>query len=800
MQGNKSPGNPGWTRILALVGTLLLVVAVGSGFTVATINMQTATGAYIAGQSQWSRAQLAAVFALYRYKNSGDPIELERARQSLDVHIGTMQARIAMEQPELDRTRVQDGFQRGGIHADDVSRMIWLFRWFFEAPYFRDAVTVWRESDVHIHALVEVAGELEAAWAAGGLKDEQREAFSERLSEHNTALRALTHRFMELLTETTRWLNLALSWMSVVVLAALAIIAGLIAGRVIATVAGSERKFRAIFEQAAVGMAQVGEGGRLLDVNQALCEILRYPQAKLLGLSYSDLVHPEDREIGRQQRHDILAGAVDSYTIEQRLLRGDGGTVWGKLTVSGIRHEGTHQSYYIAILEDVSESRRLSVELNYQATHDSLTGLINRRAFERRLAESLRRARVGNAEHALCFIDLDQFKIVNDTSGHFAGDHLLRQVADIFRRTLREGDLLARLGGDEFGMILENCSLDTASMIAEKLRKALDETSFAWDDRSFSIGCSVGLVPITAASADTSSLLRAADIACYLAKEQGRNRVYVSRDDDQQLAERRGEMEWLSRIRAALQAGRMFLDAQRLMSLETPDSLRYEVLVRLRDESGEVIPPGAFLPAAERFGAAHQIDRWVIEHVFAELAANPEHLARLEACHINLSGRSFDQIDFHEFVLAMFDRYELPANKICFEITETAAVRNLVDVMGFMEHLRERGCSFALDDFGAGLSSFGYLRRLPVDYLKIDGVFVRDIANDETDLAMVRAINEIGQTLHKKIIAEFVETDAALDMLREMGVHYVQGYGVHRPCSFKSLLSDAKETKPLGQI
>lgn len=777
-------------KAVGLTLGLLLVAALAAGFSVAVVQIQSAIAAYIGGQSAWSRAQLATVLHLDSYAETGAPEQLEHARSWLAVPLGGLRARRALETTPPDLATAREGFLQGLNHPGDISRMIWLYRHLGDSSLFRKPLQLWQTSDSHVLALQALASQLESEWQ--GPEPSMTEIISLRaqLADINRRLTPLTEDFRRAMTDASRVTGRLLSYASVGFLLTLGLIAGLLGWQLLRTITAAERKFRTTFDQAAVGMAQVDANDYLVDVNQALCEILHYPKQQLMGIRYHDLVHPDDWEIGREQRRDIQAGHIHSYTLEQRLLCRDGDSVWVKLTVSSMQETSAYHPRYVAIVEDVSESRRLSVELNHQATHDALTGLPNRRAFERSLAEALRQARTEDSIHALCFIDLDQFKIVNDTSGHAAGDQLLRQMSDLLQRNLREGDQLARLGGDEFAIILEDCNLDRARPITEKLRQAIAETSFAWEETTFSPTCSIGVVSVTSESADTGSLLRAADIACYLAKEQGRDRVHLIHEDDRQLAERRGEMEWLSRIHDALAEQRIFLDAQRLVSLTQPETLRYEVLVRLIDEEGATIPPGAFLPAAERFGAAHRIDRWVIEHVCAQLASHPEHLARLEACHINLSGRSFDQPDFHDFVVDTLERHALPAEKLCFEITETAAVKNLLDITSFMEKLGERGCTFALDDFGAGLSSFGYLRRLPVDCLKIDGLFVRDIANDDTDLAMVRAINEIGQTLNKIIVAEFVETDEALELLREMGVHYAQGFGVHRPCRFETLLAE----------
>ncbi|MDQ2076993.1 bifunctional diguanylate cyclase/phosphodiesterase [Marinimicrobium sp. ABcell2] len=782
-------------KILGLVTGLIALVILAAGFTLATVQIQAAASAYIAGQSVWSRAQVASVHYLYRYAEEGQPDALASARVWLDIPLADREARLAMEARPIDRDLARQALIRGQNHPDDVGRMIWLFRYFSDFAYFRSAMEVWRDSDQYILELQGIANTMEAEWASFEPNREQLDELSERLAQVNDELGLLAMQFRLAMTDASRWMTRILSVVSVGFLFIIALLVWLLGWGLVRALRGSEHRFRAIFEQAAVGMAQVARDGRILDVNHALCKVLDYPKPGLLALRYRDLVHPEDWDVARKKAARIVAGEVDNYTLEQRLLKAEGTPLWVRLTVSTVTPPGGAEPYYIVILEDVSESRRLSVELNYQASHDALTGLYNRWAFERRLSDALQRARTEGTQHALCFIDLDQFKLINDTSGHFAGDHMLRQVVEVFRQTLGEHDMLARLGGDEFGVILENRDLDTAAAIAEQVRQNLSESEFVWQERRYTLNCSMGLVPILPTTPDSEGLLRAADIACFLAKEQGRNRIYVSRENDEQLAEHRGQMEWLTHLREALQENRLFLEAQLITpSVPGKSGLRYEVLVRLRNAQGEVVPPGMFLPAAERFGAAPAIDRWVIEEVFSQLAAHPAHLKGLDACHVNLSGRSFDQPDFQAFVLDALDRHQVPGNKICFEITETAAVNNLVGAITFMETLGQRGCSFALDDFGTGLSSFSYLRRFPVDFLKIDGVFVRDMATDETDLAMVRAINDIGQTLNKITIAEFVEDETILELLCEMGVDYLQGFGIHRPSSFIELLEGGPAT------
>jgi len=440
---------------------------------------------------------------------------------------------------------------------------------------------------------------------------------------------------------------------------------------------------------------------------------------------------------------------------------------------------------YRGAVRDVTEAHHMAQQLAHQATHDALTGLINRRAFEHRLQRVLDTAQAEQAEHALCYLDLDQFKIINDTCGHVAGDELLRQLGGLLQQKVRRRDTLARLGGDEFGVLMEHCSLKHALRVANALRVAVEEYRFAWEGKSFNVGVSMGLVPITETSESIAGVLGAADAACYTAKDEGRNRIHVYREDDAELAKRHGEMRWVARIQRALEEDRFQLSFQPIVPVTGADQkgAHYELLLRLKDEEGRIVLPAAFLPAAERYNLATKVDRWVIRSAFEWLAFHPEHVERLYLCEINISGWSLGDGEFLKWVTEQFLEAAIPPGKVCFEVTETAAIANLTSAKHFMQTLKAVGCRFALDDFGSGLSSFAYLKTLPVDFLKIDGLFVKDIADDPTDLAMVKSINEIGHTMGKQTIAEFVESEAILEKLRppNIGIDYAQGYHIGRP-------------------
>lgn len=430
----------------------------------------------------------------------------------------------------------------------------------------------------------------------------------------------------------------------------------------------------------------------------------------------------------------------------------------------------------VVVFQDVSLTRDLSAQLTYQASHDALTGLMNRRAFETTLA-TLLDANDG-CDHVLCYIDLDQFKIVNDTCGHLAGDELLRQVAHKMKSHVRGSDTVARLGGDEFAILLPNCPLSNASRITEALRKEIESYRFAWQSHTFSIGTSIGIVPIVSgAPMSLNQALQAADIACYAAKESGRNRVHCYESSDSTLMERHGELQWVQRLQRGLDADAFRLFAQPIVAVSANTPAYHEILLRL-EENGQIISPGSFLPAAERYHLMPKIDRWVVKNTLAWLSDYYRQAApdALSCWGINLSGASLSDPAFCEDLIKQVTKADLPSGSLCFEVTESAAIAQLSRVSELIIQLKALGCYFALDDFGTGLSSFSYLKQLPVDFLKIDGHFIRHIHQDPIDRAMVEAIHSVGKTLNIATIAEFVETQATLDVLVELNIDYAQGY------------------------
>lgn len=437
----------------------------------------------------------------------------------------------------------------------------------------------------------------------------------------------------------------------------------------------------------------------------------------------------------------------------------------------------------VLVFRDVSKPRKLAQQLSWQANHDSLTELVNRRRFEQLLEEAIISVREDSQEHTLCYLDLDQFKVVNDNCGHLAGDELLRQLSILLKTQVRNSDILARLGGDEFGILLHQCPIEVGEQIADKIRRIIQEFRFVWQDNTFRIGVSIGLVAIDDNTNNLNSLLSAADAACYAAKDKGRNRTHIYQANDLELTQQHEERQWVRRINQALEEERFCLYYQPITPIAlVPNSKgqHYEILLRMIDEDGTIIPPMAFIPAAERYGLMPKLDQWVIRTFFSR-HQNLIKNGKQEVYTINLSGTSINDDQFLGFLKQQFLQHQVSPQTLCFEITETATIANLSKAVHFISEIKQLGCYFALDDFGSGMSSFAYLKNLPVDYLKIDGYFVKNILTNPIDSAMVDCINRIGHVIGIQTIAEFVENEEILEKLRDLGVDYAQGYGIAKP-------------------
>jgi len=566
---------------------------------------------------------------------------------------------------------------------------------------------------------------------------------------------------------------------------------------VIRRIGVTEKKLSREKERAQVTLHSIGDAVITTD-KRGFIKYMNSVAEDLTGVILSQVIHNKISESftilsdNHEQRINpvlevILKQTTYSSDGHARLLLKSGIEYAIEYTASPIFDTDNMLSGTVLVFRDVTEMRAMALQLGYQASHDELTGLINRREFENRMELSLMSARGEKTQHAMCYLDLDQFKVVNDTCGHVAGDELLRQLAGLLKIEIRAGDTLARLGGDEFGVLYMNCSVKKAKELAERLRSVINDFQFNWENKSFAVGVSIGLVAVDSHS-NLHGLLSAADTACYVAKDEGRNRIHSFDDNDAALAERKGQMQWVHRITRALEEGRFEVFCQKMMSFDETLATHFEMLIRMVDEKGKLIPPLAFIPAAERYNLMTLVDRWMIAHTFesiTELIQITDDRNLLFS--INVSAQSLCDDEFLPYVQEQFKKYKLAPSLICFEVTETSAIVNLTRAQYLMEQLKNLGCYFSLDDFGSGLSSFSYLKNLKVDFLKIDGAFVRDIVDDPIDKALVESINQVGHVMGIKTIAEYVETPEILQKLREMGVDFVQGYAVAKPIPIKEI-------------
>jgi len=537
----------------------------------------------------------------------------------------------------------------------------------------------------------------------------------------------------------------------------------------------SEQRFRTLNDllPALVLMAHADDG-QIIYANQAA--LARLGQGSIAGVELSALF--EDPLLRKRVAHFDADAAWNSIEAVLRSLTGD--HFWAATSISRV-HMGM-RDMLLMVATDISEQRQLTELLTYQASHDTLTELYNRREFERHLRRALHAVDKGGPPCALLYIDLDQFKLINDTSGHLAGDQLLSQLALAMADQLRIGDVLARLGGDEFGILAIDAGREGAQALAERLRVRIEGYTYVWEQRSYMISASIGVVLMDHPGQTMREVLSQADTACYMAKDHGRNRIHFFSEEDDEITRRRGEMEWHHRLRWVLDENRLLLDYQEVVPLQhAPTEPHIELLIRLRDEEGRVVMPGAFLPAAERYGMVPLLDRWVIAQAIG-------HFDRLHAsgripgrCSLNLSASTLEDDGLVDYVLELIERHGVEPSRLCFEITETEAVRNLARAVTFIERLRAVGCLVALDDFGAGMSSFGYIKNLPVDVIKIDGSFIRDLDGDPMNRSIVEVITEIGHQRGLEVVAEWVGNESVIATLRALGVDYGQGFALHKP-------------------
>ncbi|MBB4592183.1 putative bifunctional diguanylate cyclase/phosphodiesterase [Xanthomonas cannabis] len=774
----------GWLTLpLALLIGMAVAMAVISAL---VIEIQSGATAWIVGESHWSKAQQESVYWLERYLGSGDPADLQAACRALEVPLGDRSARIAVEQPVIDWDTVYAGLAAGRNAREDMPQMVRLYRYGQRVPHLGEAIALWKQTDSDILQLNALADRAASAQATATPDPRTLQALRDELHLLDARMRRIAAEFLVLLTRCARLLHDVMVVCSLATLLLVLTTCVLAMRRIRDYLLSHEGRFRTAFQQAALGMVKFDLRGHVLDANASMANILRYRPEELQACTLAQVMHPDDIVLDSR-------GMIDWPRLlqsgELRFLRADGGVMWGRWSASLVEPGPEEPTLVLAVIEDVSHAHELADEVAYHARHDALTGLINRREIERRLLKLIEPPQSSQLCHALCFVDLDHFKLVNDTFGHAVGDKFLCHFADVITMQLRPGDWLGRLGGDEFAILLANTDLAQAQALLERMHGVLGQPWSHQDGKPLTPSCSFGVVEVCHGASDVNALMTAADLACYAAKEEGRNRIRCFSENDLALARRRHDGGWISAVQQAIAESRLLLYAQKIQVLSDPGRVQYEVLVRMRARDGRVLSPGEFLPAVERYGLGRMVDAYVLETLCAYLADNPMHVATLDLCHVNLSAQSIAQPDFLDFVCALFERYPILVPKLCMEITETAVIGDLEHAQRFVQSVRARGCHVALDDFGSGLASFGYLKQFTVDVLKIDCGFVRNYAHDAVDRAAVHSIAQVGLALGIEVVAEGVESEADIPGLREAGVGQVQGFSLHRPCPLEDLVA-----------
>lgn len=810
MKQKRTLGTP---RLLGIVWPFIAVVLFQALLGCVSLYMLSAVRGYVAGESLWSKGQKDAIYYLTLYADNRDQKTFLKYQSAIAVPQGGHELRIALDRPNPDLAAARQGILKGGNHPDDVSSVIWLYLNFRHFSYLEKAIELWTVGDGYLVQLDDLAQEMHRDILANQATSADIHAWKERIIAINDSVTPAAKAFSDALGEGSRMILRLLLITNLATALGLIALALLRTRKLLAQRHAFADALQVEKERAQITLESIGDGvittdvdGAIAYMNPAAESLTHWKAAQAQGLPLAALFNLLDENAqaeGFALIEHILGGQLTGGSEHSKLIqRLDGSTVSVTLVGAPIRSAGK-VSGAVLVLHDMTQERQYIANLSWQATHDALTGLANRREFEFRLEQVLHGIGRQQSGHALMFLDLDQFKLVNDTCGHAAGDELLRHICALLQSDLREGDTLARLGGDEFGILLENCPPLVAEKIAESLRRTVQNLHFVWKGRPFVTTVSIGLVHISHIPTTLETSLRAADMVCYMAKEKGRNRVQVYHADDSELSLRFGEMAWIQRLHMALEENRFCLYAQEIAALGHTEAGagHIEILLRLHDEAGRIILPDSFIPAAERYGLMTSLDRWVVENVFKLIArCMIERPGRpMAMCAINLSGITIGDDDFLSFLREKFNAYGIPPSMICFEITETSAISNLGSAIRFINELKALGCFFSLDDFCAGMSSFAYLKHLPVDFLKIDGSFVKDMLDDPINRAMVEVINHIGHVMGKRTIAEFVETPHIEQALLEIGVDYAQGYLIERPqlFTFDSLQCRPARPQPL---
>jgi len=792
-------------QLLTVTWPLIVIAGLMLSLCVASLSTLSSIRAFVNGEGMWSKAERQAIAELRHFSVSGSRDDYQRFRDELAVPLGDHVARLELQSVHPDYARAANGFIAGRNHPDDVPGLVRLFRLFRHSALLARPISAWTRADEFIVQLDDIGLQMQAAVADGNSGRERAGQLLAAAELIHRRVAPLEDEFSTSLGSTSRLVLRLLSAFLALCSVVLVGIGAAISRNMIRRGERIALALREAEEQAFVAQARshvtlqsiadavlcTNRSCEVTYMNAAAEQLLGWPAADAVGQPLAAVLRMAAEPNCVSVTSDIeqiLAGAQRTGpTTGSMLQKRDGSTIPVHERAAPIRDSHGEVIGIVFVMRDITQERAFAAQLLHQATHDALTGLANRREFEQQVGWAIADQKRSGSAYALLYLDLDQFKVVNDTCGHAAGDELICQVSWAVKQELRSGDVLARLGGDEFGVLLANCPQHAALRAAESIRHRISELRFIWEGKVFSTNASIGVLSLTESLATVGDALSAADQACYLAKDNGRNRVQFYRPDDQVMRARHGEMRWVERLNRAIELDQFALYAQEIRPVGEPaangggETSRFEILIRMIDADGSLIAPMAFIPAAERYGLMPRIDRWVIANACRNLAALRERHGLIPTCMINLSGASVSDSEMVEFVRTQLQQFDLPRGSIGFELTETAAISNLASASQLMHRLKEIGCLMALDDFGSGMASFAYLRGFPIDYLKIDGEFVKDMTIDAVDYEIVEAIHNVGRVMGIKTVAESVENADILAALLLIGVDFAQGYHVSRP-------------------
>lgn len=745
----------------------------------------------VSGESLWSKGLYAGLMHLERYAETGSAQAYLDFQSAIAIPMGDSATRKALDAGAHDTEAMHQGLLQGENHPDDVRTALHVLPWVWNLPNLAPTLDLWRRGDTYILQLLQLGEAIHAyRLSARPITSQQLNAWRQDIDNIKNAVVPLAKQFSATLGARSRHLSnllLLVNLLTALILSALYWLSVQRAQRESNQAYGELEVERL---RSSITLAALGDGVLTLDTQQriryanpAASHLLDMPLGHLLGRRVDEIL-PFATEVLQAPTPPQTPYGTQKPGDNQIhwLTRHDQDNVAVRVSVTHLQQDAMH-SGSVLVMHDVSQEQNYMRMLAWQQSHDLLTGLDNRAAFEKYLSQTL-----GRHQASLLHMNLDHFKMINASYGHAAGDEILRQVCQQLRLALRESDVMARIGGDEFGVLLNHCQPHAAMQTAERLRKCVHELNVQWRQHNLHTGVSIGVVHIDPSHSDYSDpqiLLGMADSACKHAKDTGRNRITLYNPFNRVFQRYQGDMEWVQRLRSSLEEDKFTLYAQTVYPLQPQgkgmDGVHFEVLLRLADKPGVPLSPAAFIPIAERYDLMTQIDRWVVRRAFKLLQWHLSQGANISTCSINLSGTSLGDSELLEFIRSHIQEKGIAAEKLCFEITETSAIASMDSATSMIQELRELGCRFSLDDFGSGMASFKYLQQLPVDYLKIDGSFVRDMLKNPSNLAMVESINHIGHVMGKRTVAEFVGDQATYEALRAMRVDYAQGYYIATP-------------------